>query len=1380
DVYTADIDGDGDMDVLAVFFWGNKIIWYENDGNGQFDTENIIFAQGNWGESVYATDLDDDGDIDVLSASSYDDRIARYENDGNGNFNRKSISVEADGASSVYAADLDGDGDMDVLSASKEDDKIAWYRNNGGNSFTGEIIISTNAEGARCVYATDLDGDGDIDVLSASREDDKIAWYENQGMGEFGNEKIISNKAKGANSVYAADLDGDGDMDVLSASENDSRVTWYENKGGGGFGSSKGILYSVGANSVYAADIDSDGDMDVLSTSSYEKIIALKKNDGNGKFSELDIVTTDVNVGKSIYAADLDGDGDLDLLSASSLDNKIAWYENLTTLNMETLINNLPCMGISNGSFQVNLSGVGLYPPYEYTWSLNDGEKLGGGNSNSENFIIENLSTGNYDITLSNANSFTITSEDHYLGTIIGDFFEVVDIVTTNSSNGLENGSIQISVSGGNPDYTFNWSGSGSGSQTTNNANYIIDNLSSGDYNVLVKDKDGNNSQYTITLLDETVSSNTCNNPLDVVILNDVSGSVDAIEYAESKQFFIDFASALNIGTGESESRAAIIEWADTDERKTRIPLTGILSDIKNYTSYNRLYDGGTNPLSALKYGRSYLAANARSDATKILVLSTDAKPDQVSGSLIALSKEYQAEGYIIVTIAFDEAYSDGFVRNILTETASIPLLAPGAPAYSHLDNTLANYIANVYVCPSDPGSSNTVYFNRDGVLDIMDYTPIDFCPSPENIEVTFRITAQQQLALPSGTPVTFYYNNPELFSATQILTTFIPCSIEPGASEIFTVILPVKSAANIWGVLNDDGNQSPPISFPITDISENVYLNNIDNISVCLEPVPTLTALKYTTTPKPICDNTVIYTVDVCNISSVDAVEVSIIDQAPNDFILEGSNQNLNICATENNDGSFDIPVGCCVSITYQYNVSDAASGQYNSQGVRISGPEQQTYQNFTGLGTSSEDVEIGEGIDCDSDVVLFSKIVNKTLVCEESFVTFTFQIDNQTNVALQGISFRDVLPNPVIWAAEPYLLSGLSIGSTEITGSSTANFIIAEIAPQTITTFSMDAYLGDWSASGNLSNTAILSGFPNFVNGDGASLSSSSENVAVNVLSNIQTNNIVEIIEGDTAILSVIVNGNSDLQWTTNGEGILANPNEITTTYIPSESDIEVGFVDFNISVESSLEGCDEASALLQLVIRDKVCLGLERLERNSLIVPGIEALDTLVLCAGESILLELSTMDIETSHYLWQDGSNETTFLVSESGRYSIEVTDSSTCQLLTDEIFIKVNNPSSFNAFILPNAFSPNDDGINDVFQASRTLPLEVLQFDFWVYNRWGELVFKSGSIERTWMGENAPLGVYVWHYQAEVGTELEGCEGRQVLKVSDKGNVTLIR
>jgi hypothetical protein len=376
EIYTADLDDDGDMDVLSASFDDDKIAWYENDGIGNFGIQQIISVAADGASSVYASDLDGDGDMDVLSASSEDNKIAWYENDGIGNFGiQQIISVAADGASSVYASDLDGDGDMDVLRASyygivwhendgmgnfgaqtitsayiatsvyasdldgdgdldvllasANDNKIAWCENDGIGNFGAQQIISTNANDAQSVYASDLDGDGDIDVLSASSEDSKIAWYENDGIGNFSTQQIITTAAAAAQSVYTGDLDGDGDMDVLSASNNDSKIAWYKNNGIGNFTAQPIITNTAyGAQSVHASDLDGDGDIDVLSASEQDNKIAQYENNGMGNFGAQQIINTAIYVAYDVYASDLDGDGDKDALSVFFYDNKIVWYEN--------------------------------------------------------------------------------------------------------------------------------------------------------------------------------------------------------------------------------------------------------------------------------------------------------------------------------------------------------------------------------------------------------------------------------------------------------------------------------------------------------------------------------------------------------------------------------------------------------------------------------------------------------------------------------------------------------------------------------------------------------------------------------------------------------------------------------------------------------------------------------------------------------------------------------------------------------------------------------------------------------------------------------------------------------------------------------------------
>ena len=127
-------------------------------------------------------DIDGDGDLDIIASAFYDNAVYWYRNDGAQNFTKVTVTTTAAGAMSVAVADIDGDGHLDIVSASFDDSTIAWYKNSGGASPTfTKNVISTTANGARFVAVADLDGDGNIDVVSASYNDNKIAWYQNNG-----------------------------------------------------------------------------------------------------------------------------------------------------------------------------------------------------------------------------------------------------------------------------------------------------------------------------------------------------------------------------------------------------------------------------------------------------------------------------------------------------------------------------------------------------------------------------------------------------------------------------------------------------------------------------------------------------------------------------------------------------------------------------------------------------------------------------------------------------------------------------------------------------------------------------------------------------------------------------------------------------------------------------------------------------------------------------------------------------------------------------------------------------------------------------------------------------------------------------------------------
>ncbi|MDC0235177.1 VCBS repeat-containing protein, partial [Candidatus Marinimicrobia bacterium] len=336
-VFTADMDNDGDMDIVSASYNDDAIAWYENDGAANPSwTAADIATSADQAYSVFAADMDNDGDMDIVSASYNDDAIAWYENDGaaDPSWTAADIATSANGAIAVFAADMDNDGDMDIVSASMNDDAIAWYENDGAaNPSWTAADIATNIDGAYSVYAADMDNDGDMDIISGAFTGKTIDWFENDGAADPSwTAANIKPEADGKRitSVYAADMDNDGDMDIVFASSNDV-IAWYENDGAANPSwTAADIATSAdGARSVFAADIDNDGDMDIVSASLNDDTIAWYENDGaaNPSWTAADIATS-ADEAWSVVVADMDNDGDMDIVSASMGDDAIAWYEN--------------------------------------------------------------------------------------------------------------------------------------------------------------------------------------------------------------------------------------------------------------------------------------------------------------------------------------------------------------------------------------------------------------------------------------------------------------------------------------------------------------------------------------------------------------------------------------------------------------------------------------------------------------------------------------------------------------------------------------------------------------------------------------------------------------------------------------------------------------------------------------------------------------------------------------------------------------------------------------------------------------------------------------------------------------------------------------------
>jgi len=139
-----------------------------------------------------------------------------------------------------------------------------------------------------------------------------------------------------------------------------------------------------------------------------------------------------------------------------------------------------------------------------------------------------------------------------------------------------------------------------------------------------------------------------------------------------------------------------------------------------------------------------------------------------------------------------------------------------------------------------------------------------------------------------------------------------------------------------------------------------------------------------------------------------------------------------------------------------------------------------------------------------------------------------------------------------------------------------------------------------------------------------------------------------------------------------------------------------------------------------------------------------------------------------------YLWQDGFSGAIYNASDSGWYWVEVTTH--CGLSTDSIFI--DYLLDLNCFVtVPNAFTPNGDGKNDLF--SPVLNCDASVYELSIYNRWGQLVFSTNNQEVGWDGGSSKTtwspGVYLWQLSYKIQININ-----KFIDGAEKGSVTLVR
>jgi gliding motility-associated-like protein len=152
--------------------------------------------------------------------------------------------------------------------------------------------------------------------------------------------------------------------------------------------------------------------------------------------------------------------------------------------------------------------------------------------------------------------------------------------------------------------------------------------------------------------------------------------------------------------------------------------------------------------------------------------------------------------------------------------------------------------------------------------------------------------------------------------------------------------------------------------------------------------------------------------------------------------------------------------------------------------------------------------------------------------------------------------------------------------------------------------------------------------------------------------------------------------------------------------------------------------------------------------------------------VKCDYNSITIGSDTI---FSSYLWNSGQTSQSIGLMDPGLYTLQVTDSNTCSAVASENVIDSACPQYV---YLPNAFTPNGDGKNDIFRPVFMGAASV--FRFAIYDRWGRQVFQSTSPSGGWDGttggKQQPAGTYVWFCEYKLYKESERTQRGTVLLI----------
>lgn len=360
----ADLDGDGDNDLVTANERSQNVSVLLNNGDGSFgQARNYYALDPNLGgnrdkgpTNVVAADFNEDGVLDLATANPvWNRQVSILIGNGDGTFGPPNvIDLGASVAAGLTFGDFDRDGHVDLVVANSFSEYLSTLLGNGDgtfheptverNGYTYPYRYGLNSRPAE-VMSADLDGDGvlDVAVLGEGRGGDSLTPLLGDGDGTF-------TQAKGRQlheasytvdlcfapdiNKHSSDFNGDGAPDLAVVNKcSPGKTIIFLGNGDGLFTRGESYPSQEKPASLDVADFDGDGASD-LAVSKFDRTgkVSVLAGAGDGTFQALTqppfYRVGDVPL--EATAADFNGDGKPDLATANAFADSVSVLFNMT------------------------------------------------------------------------------------------------------------------------------------------------------------------------------------------------------------------------------------------------------------------------------------------------------------------------------------------------------------------------------------------------------------------------------------------------------------------------------------------------------------------------------------------------------------------------------------------------------------------------------------------------------------------------------------------------------------------------------------------------------------------------------------------------------------------------------------------------------------------------------------------------------------------------------------------------------------------------------------------------------------------------------------------------------------------------------------------